>query len=125
MAAITTTRARLALAIALVADAIELGAFPIFALGVASPWNDVLDVSVAIAMVVLLGWHWAFAPSFVAEMIPFVSLVPTWTAAVLIVGRGHLGPGAPEVSVVPPAGAPPAGPAALPPAPPQPPPPDR
>ncbi len=102
MAAITTTRARLALAIALVADAIELGAFPIFALGVASPWNDVLDVSVAIAMVVLLGWHWAFAPSFVAEMIPFVSLVPTWTAAVLIVGRGHLGPGAPEVSVVPP-----------------------
>lgn len=115
MAAITTTRARLALAIALVADAIELGAFPIFALGVASPWNDVLDVSVAVAMVALLGWHWAFAPSFVAELVPFVSLVPTWTAAVLIVARGHLGAGAPEVSVAPPASAPPRGPAALPP----------
>ncbi len=115
MAAITTQRARLALALALVADAIQLGAFPIFALGAASPWNDVLDVAMAVAMLALLGWHWAFLPSFVAELVPLVSLVPTWTAAVLIVARGHLGPGAPEVSVVPPAGARPAAPAALPP----------
>lgn len=111
MAATATTKARLALVLALAADAVQLGAFPIFALGAASPWNDLLDVAMAVAMVALLGWHWAFLPSFVAEMVPLLSLVPTWTAAVLIVARGHLGPGAPEVSVVPPA-----GPAALPPA---------
>ncbi len=111
MAVITTNRARLALALALLADALQLGAIPFFVWGAASPWNDALDVAMAVAMVALLGWHWAFLPSFVAEMVPLLSLVPTWTAAVLIVARGHLGPGAPEVSV-----APPAGPAALPPA---------
>jgi hypothetical protein len=115
MAAPTTNQARLALALALVADAVQLGAFPIFALGAASPWNDALDLAMAAAMVALLGWHWAFIPTFMAEVVPFVSLVPTWTAAVLIVGRGHLGGGAPEVTVGPPPTASPTSPPALPP----------
>ena len=115
MAAITTNRARLALALALLADALQLGAVPFFVWGAASPWNDALDLAMAAAMVALLGWHWAFLPSFVAELVPLASLVPTWTAAVLIVGRGHLGSGVPEVTVGPPHAAPPAAPAALPP----------
>lgn len=115
MAVISTNRARLALGLALLADALQLGALPFFVWGAASPWNDALDLAMAAAMVALLGWHWAFLPSFVAELIPLASLVPTWTAAVLIVARGHLGSGAPEVSVVPPSAAAPRGPAALPP----------
>jgi hypothetical protein len=31
----------------------------------------------------LLGWHWEFLPAFVAEVIPGVELVPSWTFAVL------------------------------------------
>ena len=33
----------------------------------------------------LLGFHWAFLPAAVAEVVPVVDLAPTWTAAVLIV----------------------------------------
>jgi hypothetical protein len=36
----------------------------------------------------LLGWHWAFLPSFVAKVVPDVDLVPTWTVAVLVATRG-------------------------------------
>jgi hypothetical protein len=64
-----------------------------------SPLNDAVDVATAIALVALVGWHWAFVPTFLAELVPFVDLVPTWTLAVMIATRG--GP-APEV--LPPAG---------------------
>jgi hypothetical protein len=36
-------------------------------------------------MTKLLGWHWAFLPTFAAELIPGLDLVPTWTAAVFYV----------------------------------------
>ena len=62
--------------------------FPLFAPGLASPWNDALDFLVAVAMVGLIGWHWAFLPSFLAELVPGLDLVPTWTAAVFFATRG-------------------------------------
>ena len=31
--------------------------------------DDVLDVAVGIAMVTLVGWHWAFLPAFLAELV--------------------------------------------------------
>jgi hypothetical protein len=37
----------------------------------------------------LIGWHWAFLPTFVSELIPLWDLVPTWTAAVFFATRGH------------------------------------
>jgi hypothetical protein len=83
----------------------------------ATPVNDVVDVATAIAMVALVGWHWAFLPTFLAELVPFVDLVPTWTLAVMLSTRGRTGPVAPTV-VVEPAPPEPSSPAppALPPA---------
>ena len=55
------------------------------------------------ALVTLVGWHWAFLPSFLSELIPMWDLVPTWTAAVWYVTSGALpGPGAPSARVEPP-----------------------
>jgi hypothetical protein len=83
------TRGRIwaARALAIFADLLEIVLFPVFALGGASPPNDVVDVFMMIALTWLLGWHPAFLSTFIAEMLPFLSLVPTWTAAVLFVTR--------------------------------------
>jgi len=47
----------------------------------------VLDLVVGGILVRLLGWHWAFLPSLVAELVPGLDLFPTWTAAVWYVSR--------------------------------------
>jgi hypothetical protein len=74
--------------LALAADAMQWALLPVFAPGFASPANVVLDLAVCALMVRWCGWHWAFLPSVVAELVPFVDLVPTWTAAVWIAGWG-------------------------------------
>jgi hypothetical protein len=76
-----------ALTIAILADAIQLGVFPFFAQGVVSPVDDLLDIAVAWLLTKMLGWHWAFLPTFIAELVPGLDLVPTWTIAVLYVTR--------------------------------------
>jgi hypothetical protein len=80
---------RTALAIALVADVIQWVLAPLVLWGVASPLDDVLDVVVAFLLIRLIGFHWALAPAFVAKIVPFVDLVPTWTAAVWLATRGR------------------------------------
>jgi hypothetical protein len=74
-------RIRVARAIAIAADALQLIFFPAFGGGWVSPLSDVVDVLVALILVALVGWHWAFLPSFIAEIVPGLDLVPTWTAA--------------------------------------------
>jgi hypothetical protein len=91
---LTGGRIKAARAIAMVADLLQIGLFPLFMEGGLSIANDVVDFSVAVLMVWLLGFHWAFLPSLVAELVPGLNLVPTWTAAVLFATRG--GPGLPE-----------------------------
>lgn len=81
-------RVWLARAIAMLADAVQIVVFPVFFEGFLSPANAALDVAVAIAMIVLVGWHIAFLPSFLVELVPLVDLVPTWTLAVMIATRG-------------------------------------
>jgi hypothetical protein len=79
--------------LAVVADALQLGLLPLFVGGGLSLVNDVLDVLVAGAMIALVGWHWAFVPTFLAELVPGLDLVPTWTmAALLVTGRGGTEP---------------------------------
>lgn len=80
-------RKRWARVIAVAADSLEIIIFPAFFPGILSPLNGVLDVLVAIVMVALLGWHVAFIPTFLAELIPAVGLFPTWTVAVFYVTR--------------------------------------
>ena len=73
--------------IAIFADLLQLGLFPLFAQGAASPAGDAVDFGVAALLVALLGWHIAFLPTFLIELIPVVDLFPTWTAAVFFVTR--------------------------------------
>ena len=81
---------RTALAIAVLADALQIVFFPMFVEGALSPLDDLLDIAVAWMLIRLLGWHWAFLPSFVAKVVPGVDLVPTWTMAVLVATRERL-----------------------------------
>jgi hypothetical protein len=81
------SRFRAALIVAMVADAVQIIGFPLFAEGALSPVDDVLDVIVAVALLRLIGWHWEFLPSFAAELVPGIDLVPFWTLAVANVYR--------------------------------------
>ena len=116
---LTPGRVRAARFLGITADFVQIGLLPLFSPGWLSPLNDALDVLIAIAMILLVGWHWAFVPAFLAELVPVLDLVPSWTAAVLIATRNA--PGAPaRVRVVgqtdPPSRDGRAGPARLPPA---------
>jgi len=57
----------------------------VFAEGVLSVPDDVLDAVVAIALLVTLGPRWTLAATLGVEMVPGVALFPTWTAFVLTV----------------------------------------
>jgi hypothetical protein len=76
---------RLAWSVAIAADALQILVLPIFIAGILSPVNAVVDFSVAAILSKLIGWHWAFLPTIVAELLPGFDLFPTWTAAVLYV----------------------------------------
>ena len=80
-------RLKAAMAVAIVADVVQLAVFPLFVEGAASPVDDVLDLGVAGAMSLLLGWHWEFLPSFLGKLVPGVDFVPLWTLAVANVWR--------------------------------------
>jgi hypothetical protein len=82
---IPASRVRLARIVALCADAVQLLAAPLFGEGLASPFNDALDVLVAAALIKLLGFHWALLPALAAEVVPALDLAPTWTASVLLI----------------------------------------
>lgn len=78
------TRNKLALAVALSADLLQIIFFPMFAQGALSPVDDVLDIAVGATLWALLGWHYAFIPALIAEAVPGLDLVPTWTAAAFL-----------------------------------------
>jgi hypothetical protein len=80
-------RLRVAMILAIFADALQLVIFPLFVEGAASPADDILDFGIAALMAYLLGWHWEFLPSFLAKLVPGVDLVPMWTLAVANVYR--------------------------------------
>ena len=80
-------RFRVALLLALIADALQIAIFPLFVEGAESPAADILDLGVGALLAVLLGWHWEFLPSFLGKLVPGVDLVPFWTMAVANVYR--------------------------------------
>ena len=71
--------------VALAADAVQILLLPAFAAGGVSPADTLVDVGVAVVLTKLLGWHWAFLPTLMAELVPGLDLFPTWTAAVAYV----------------------------------------
>jgi len=80
-------RVRVALAVAILADVLQLALFPLFAEGVSSPLNDAVEIAVAILLIGLLGFHWVLLPSAVLEALPLVDMAPTWTLAVAFITR--------------------------------------
>lgn len=78
---------RAAMALAVIADIVQMALFPLFIEGAASPADDVLDLAMAGILSYLLGWHWEFAPSFIGKLVPGVDFVPLWTLAVANVWR--------------------------------------
>ena len=75
--------------LALVADGTQIALLPLVLGGAVSPLNDVIDIVMAVALTGLIGFHWAFLPTFIAEILPFVDLVPSWTLAVFFATRGQ------------------------------------
>ena len=75
------------MALAIVADLVQIVIFPLVVEGAPSPVDDALDVGVAAMLAALLGWHWEFLPSFLAKLVPGVDMVPCWTLAVANVYR--------------------------------------
>jgi hypothetical protein len=73
--------------VAILADVLEMIVFPLFVEGFDSPASDVMDLGIGGVLTWLLGWHWEFAPSFIAKLMPGVDLVPLWTLAVANVYR--------------------------------------
>jgi hypothetical protein len=80
-------RLRTAMLLAIAADVLEMIVFPLFVEGFDSPTADLLDLCIGGVLTWLLGWHWEFAPSFVAKLLPGVDFVPLWTLAVANVYR--------------------------------------
>jgi len=76
---------RLAWLVAIAADSIQILLLPAFVAGGLSPADTLVDLAVALILTRLLGWHWAFLPTLLAELFPALDLFPTWTAAVLYV----------------------------------------
>jgi hypothetical protein len=102
--AIKSPEHRLALLVAMAGDAVQILALPLFAGGGFSPADTLLDAFMAVILIRMLGWHWAFLPTLVAELTPGFDLFPTWTAAVLYVTLQSSYSG--EVEILPPGPAP-------------------
>lgn len=85
---ISISRIRAARVVAICADLIQIGFPYLFGGGFLSPFDDILDVGTCLALTALVGWHNAFIPSFLIELLPVANLAPTWTIAVFIATRG-------------------------------------
>jgi hypothetical protein len=71
---LTRWRAGVALGVALIADGLQLALGPL-------GWafiDQAIDVVTMIIMSLLVGFHPLLLPTFVVELIPVVSMLPTW-----------------------------------------------
>jgi len=78
---LTRIRVGLALAVALVADGLQLLSGPL-------GWV-LLDQAIDVVAMLLTNWaigfHWLLLPTFVTELFPIVDMLPTWTACTIAV----------------------------------------
>jgi hypothetical protein len=80
---VSPRRKKIALAVAALADALQLGLFPVFGEGALSVPDDALDALVALVLLVTLGWRWRLLAALALELVPGVTVFPTWTAFVM------------------------------------------
>lgn len=81
-------RLRLAWAVALVVDGVQIAAE-----ATTGPvgWfiGAGLDVVALVLLWRLVGFHWAFLPSFLTEWIPGLNMAPFWSVALGVATRGR------------------------------------
>lgn len=70
-----------ALAIAFIADALQFFAGPYGWVG----FDQMVDLIAMILCMWILGFHVLLLPTFVAELVPIIDQLPTWTACVAAV----------------------------------------
>jgi hypothetical protein len=78
---LTPTRIRLAYAVAVASDAIQLFIGPV-------GWaftDEAVDVAAMVLTSAMLGFHPLLLPTFALEFLPIVDLLPTWTGCVALV----------------------------------------
>ena len=85
---VSPLRLKIAWVVAVGTDALQVFFFPAVVAGVFSPPEVILDFVAMVVLSWLVGWHWAFLPSILVELIPGLDLAPTWTIAVAIATRG-------------------------------------
>ena len=88
----TDRRIWIARGLAVAADVVQIGLFPMFLEGGLSVFDAALDIVMAVTLTLLVGWHWAFLPAFLAELAPGLDLVPSWTLAVFLATRRRAAP---------------------------------
>jgi hypothetical protein len=97
---VTRSRLQTAWVVAVLVDGLQMLIAPTEFTG---PMAWVLDAGVDLVtmgvMIFLVGFHWAFLPSFVTKLLPFVDLAPTWTLALFIATRDRRGLAPPRDSV--------------------------
>ena len=81
---ISRRQKRLALMVAGFVDFLQVAVFPLFFEGGMSPFDDALDIFAALALTFICGFKWQFVLAFSMELIPFLDILPTWTAVVLL-----------------------------------------
>jgi hypothetical protein len=81
--AVSKKRKAIALTAAVLADLLQIVLFPVFGGGAASPFDDALDVAVALTLLLTLGWSGRLALALAIELVPGADLFPSWTAVVL------------------------------------------
>ena len=84
---LSKTRARTALVIAIIVDVIQIAIQTTGPFQILVDWP--LDLLTGLAMMALVGFHWAFLPTFLAEAVPWLDVVPTWTLAVMFATRNR------------------------------------
>ena len=86
------SRVRIAWVVALAVDGFQLVTAPVELTGILAWLLEVgVDLATMAVMWGLLGFHWAFLPSFATKLLPFVDLAPTWILAVFIATRDRRG----------------------------------
>ena len=78
---LTRRRMLLALAVAVIADALQFILLP-FAWSFA---ESAVDVVAMVLTLWILGFHLLLLPTFVIELVPVADVLPTWTACVIAV----------------------------------------
>jgi hypothetical protein len=102
---VTPKQKYLALGLAAVVDVVQMTvASGVSIEGAMSPIEWAIDIGTALALVLILGWNWRLALAFCLELVPGLSLFPSWTA--LVFTFAATAPGVPDAARPPAPGAP-------------------